>query len=62
MKLEGLLGEGVAEEGMFKQDVKGEKELARMGLNCSRKLVCHLHGKSSAEREKADICSLSHWE
>lgn len=36
--LEGLLGEGVAEERLLIVDINSEKEPGRMGLNC-RKLV-----------------------
>lgn len=31
----------------LKQDVNGEKEVVRMGLNCSRKMVPHFFGKCS---------------
>lgn len=37
----------MAREGNLKQDIKSKKQLARMGLNCSRKLVCNLLGKSN---------------
>lgn len=31
----------------LKQDVNGEKEVVRMGLNCSRKMVPHFFGNCS---------------
>lgn len=46
-QVEGLLREDVAQERTCKADVRGGKEPTRMRLNCSRKIICHLLGKSS---------------